>query len=51
MSTTGAPSLFEDVFEVTDVDPDGKKFDRGLSTMFPRNAVGCFFHNGCQYLA
>ena len=23
-------TLFEDVFEVKDIDPDGKKFDKGL---------------------
>ena len=23
------PALFEDIFDVTDRDPDGKKFDRG----------------------
>lgn len=22
--------LFEDIFDVKDIDPDGKKFDRGL---------------------
>lgn len=24
--------LFEDIFDVKDIDPDGKKFDRGLWT-------------------
>ena len=23
--------LFEDIFDVKDIDPDGKKFDRGVS--------------------
>lgn len=27
--------LFEDIFDVKDIDPDGKKFDRGKS---PTNA-------------
>jgi DNA-directed RNA polymerase I, II, and III subunit RPABC3 len=25
-----ADILFEDIFDVKDIDPDGKKFDRGL---------------------
>lgn len=24
--------LFEDIFDVKDIDPDGKKFDRGVLT-------------------
>lgn len=26
--------LFEDIFDVKDIDPDGKKFDRGKSKFF-----------------
>lgn len=26
--------LFEDTFEVKDIDPDGKKFDRGMVEIF-----------------
>ena len=26
--------LFEDIFDVKDIDPDGKKFERGISDSF-----------------
>lgn len=26
--------LFEDIFDVKDIDPDGKKFDRGVPNVF-----------------
>lgn len=28
--------LFEDIFDVKDIDPDGKKFDRGKALKFYR---------------
>lgn len=34
--------LFEDIFDVKDIDPDGKKFDRGLLsvyTIFPNECL------------
>lgn len=31
--------LFEDIFNVKDIDPEGKKFDRGESLFGPKNRV------------
>lgn len=31
--------LFEDIFDVKDIDPDGKKFDRGLWNLFMKRTV------------
>lgn len=36
--------LFEDIFDVKDIDPDGKKFDRG-KTRFPFTSGYCFHPN------
>jgi hypothetical protein len=48
--------LFEDIFDVKDIDPDGKKFDRGkniinlnaLSTLDENNSLeaSCLFEFG-----
>lgn len=45
--------LFEDIFDVKDIDPDGKKFDRGMWTVTvktqkrssPVDSFSCKSHN------
>jgi len=36
--------LFEDIFDVKDVDPDGKKFDRGECGL-----INAFFLSSCLF--
>lgn len=36
--------LFEDIFDVKDIDPDGKKFDRGVWTNIIRQNSGNLEH-------
>ena len=33
--------LFEDIFDVKDIDPEGKKFDRGTHTQLWSSSVVC----------
>lgn len=33
--------LFDDIFEVVDVDPDGKKFDKGEHLVATQHSLAC----------
>ena len=35
--------LFEDIFDVKDIDPDGKKFERGINDSFWCPSVRVYF--------
>jgi len=39
--------LFEDIFDVKDIDPDGKKFERGMCSVTTRLLT---FHGCCARL-
>lgn len=45
--------LFEDIFDVKDIDPDGKKFDRGkswLGGVFIDNLQGQYILKSAKFL-